>query len=91
MIDVEIEKFTAQEAAELGLIDAVASGDAVVEGHYTITQDGVFEFKQRNFSFRDKAGIVHFGRFTDNYALMDFAKIANERLNGKQLGDIDCI
>ena len=76
MIDVEIENFTAEEAIQAGLIDAVKRGDTIIEGYYELKKDGVLEFRQRNFTFTDKSGGLRVGRFADTYQLMSFCRQA---------------
>lgn len=72
MITANLEKFTAEEAVVLGLIDAIKRGETKIEGNYTLGEDGVIEFKQRNFIFTDKFGTLHVGKFADEEALIDF-------------------
>lgn len=77
MVDIEVEKFTAMEAIDAGLIDAVKRGETLIEGYYEISRDGYFEFKQRNFTFTDTAGGLRAGKFVNNYELMNFSKNFN--------------
>lgn len=72
MITANLEKFTVEEAVVLGLIDAIKRGETKIEGSYTLGEDGVIEFKQRNFLFTDKFGTLHVGKFVDEEALIDF-------------------
>ena len=70
MIDTEVEKFTATEAINAGLIEAIQRGETIIQGSYLLSDDGYLEFKQRNFTFTDKAGGLRSG----NYQLMEFCE-----------------
>jgi len=73
MIDMPTEKFTAEEAEAIGLVDAVRNGAVKVSGSYELKPDGVLDFKQKTFNFTDKFGTLHFGQFADGYELDNFA------------------
>lgn len=70
MIDNEMETFTAAEARESGLFDAIRRGEAVVEGSYRLTARGL-QVKQRAFVFRDKLGGLRVGRFKDESEILE--------------------
>ena len=70
MIDNQIETFTATEARESGLLEAIRHGTAKVEGTYELTAEGL-KFNQRAFVFKDKFGTLRVGRFADERALME--------------------
>ena len=72
MIDTEIEKFTASEAIDAGLIESIKLGEAVISGSYTLTIDGVVDFRQRNFTFLDRHGGLRVGKFVDTGELLNF-------------------
>ena len=74
MISIEAEGFTAKEAIEAGLIEAIKRGETKIEGSYKITEDGYLVFKQRNFTFTDKSGNLRVGKFFDDYELLFFFK-----------------
>ena len=74
MIDLELEKFTASCAIDAGLVDAVQRGDCVINGSYSLSDDGYLEFKQNNFVFTDKHGGLRLGKFADNYQLLNFCE-----------------
>ena len=77
MIDIESERFTAADAVDAGLIDAVKRGETVIEGSYAVGKDGVIELRQRNFTFTDKTGRLRTGRFVNTSEMLDFCKIVN--------------
>lgn len=72
MIDCKIENFTASEAVEAGLLEAIQRGDCIVNGSYKIAKDGHLELKQNNFVFNDKGGNLRVGKFMDNKQLIYF-------------------
>lgn len=74
MIDIELEKFTADSAIEAGLIEAVQRGDCVINGSYKLSTDGYLEFNQNNFVFTDKSGGLRLGKFDGDVELMTFAE-----------------
>ena len=81
MLDFKVEKFSATGAIDAGLIDAIRRGETVVEGYYDVSSDGFLEFRQRNFIFTDKFNNLRFGKFSDNYQLMEFCKLFRDSLN----------
>ena len=72
MITNKIEVFTAQEAINAGLPEALERGETKVEGNYAIFGNGGLEFKQRNFVFRDKEGNLRVGKFKDEGEIFSF-------------------
>ena len=72
MITNELEVFTAQEAINAGLPEALERGETKIEGNYAIFGNGGLEFKQRNFVFRDKAGNLRVGKFKDEGEIFSF-------------------
>ncbi len=81
MIDIETEKFTAEDAIDSGLIDAVRRGETVIEGSYIVGKDGIIEFRQRNFTFRDKSGNLRTGKFADTGEMSAFCKFVYQGNN----------
>lgn len=67
MVDLQMELFTAQSAADAGLIEAVKSGAVKISGSYEVTADGFLEYQQNNFVFKDKFGNLRCGRFVDTF------------------------
>lgn len=74
MINVEVEKFTAESAVGAGLIEAVQREDCVVNGSYNLSADGYLEFNQNNFVFKDKKGGLRVGKFADTAELINFSR-----------------
>lgn len=72
MIEGNAELFTAEEAKDAGLLDAIKKGKAKVEGHYTVTADGNIKFRQQIFTFSDKFGNWSFGKFVTDDELLKF-------------------
>ena len=72
MIDGNAELFTASEAEDAGLLDAIKKGTAKVEGRYTITPEGKLKFRQQVFTFSDKFGNWSFGKFVTDDELLKF-------------------
>lgn len=72
MIEGNAELFTAEEAKDAGLLDAIKKGKAKVEGHYTVTADGKIKFRQQVFTFSDKFGNWSFGKFVTDDELLKF-------------------
>lgn len=70
MIDNTIEIFTAAEAREAGLLEALRLGACKVEGTYELAADGL-RFNQRAFVFKDKFGTLRVGRFKDDRELLE--------------------
>ena len=74
MIDTEVEKFTAESAADAGLIQAVQRDDCVINGSYILMKDGFLKLTQNNFVFNDRSGGLRVGKFADTAELINFAK-----------------
>lgn len=72
MVDVKIEDFTAEQAKELGLVDAIKRGEVKITGTYEIKQDGEFCVDQNNFVFTDKFGKLRAGKFETNTDVIFF-------------------
>ena len=72
MIEGNVELFTAEEAKDAGLLDAIKKGTAKVEGHYTVKSDGKLKFRQQVFKFNDKFGNWSFGKFVTDEELLKF-------------------
>ena len=71
MINTQIEKFTARQAVDAGLIDAIKRGETRLECHAEIT-GGNLIIDQRNFTFTDKNNILRTGNFKDDSELVAF-------------------
>ena len=71
MIQLENEKFTATDAVNAGLIDAIKNGETRLECHVEINR-GELIFDQRAFTFTDKNGNLRSGKFKDNSELVAF-------------------
>ena len=71
MIQLENEKFTAMEAVNAGLIDAIKRGETRLECHAEINK-GELIFDQRNFTFTDKNNNLRSGKFKDDSELVAF-------------------
>lgn len=74
MIDTKVETFTAKGAYSKGLIDAIKSGAAKIEGQFTLSKDGA-EFYSPNFTFNDKYDIFHVGKFDDDKEFLKFMEL----------------
>lgn len=72
MIDKEVENFSADEAVEAGLIDALKNGDTKIEGFYSIGKECKVDFHQKKFFFTDKNNEVRLAKFADNVELLKF-------------------
>lgn len=72
MIDTPIEVFTAYEAKEAGLIQAVKRGETKINGTFEITQKGDLDLVVNNFVFKDKFGKLRAGNFEDQVEMMKF-------------------
>ena len=66
MIDTAIEKFTALDAVNAGLIDSVNRGETKIKGSFEIFK-GNLNFNQKVFCFTDKNGTLRTGKFKDNF------------------------
>lgn len=74
MIDTSVENFTALEAVETGLIDAIKRGETKVAGSFSIDKNGLKVNKQK-FCFRDKFGSLVVGKFVSDDELWNFWEI----------------
>ena len=81
MINVELEEFTAAEAVDAGLIEAIKKGIAAVKGTYELKSEGGVELDQYNFIFNDKFGTLRLGNFKTQDDILDFWKLYNEADN----------
>lgn len=79
MIDTVPEFFTAKQAIQLEVYDAIKSGETKFSGHYELGKDGDFNFKQQNFMFKDKNGNVCVGKFSDVDEVLNFMEYIRER------------
>ena len=78
MIDTSAENFTAAEAVETGLIDAIKSGATKVEGTFSLSKDGL-KIVQRKFVFKDEYGSLIVGKFVSDDELWKFFEIYAEK------------
>ena len=74
MITNELEYFTAAQAVDEGLCDAIKRGETTVAGYYEYGKDGELDFKQQNFVFKDKNGTLRIGKFHDVFEFMQLMK-----------------
>ena len=65
------ENFSAMDAVNAGLIDAIKNGETRLECHVEINK-GELIFDQRTFSFTDKNGNLRNGKFKDDFELVNF-------------------
>ena len=72
MLDLPLKKLTADEAVNLGLIDAIKNGEAKIAGVYTIDKNCKVDFTQRNFFFTTKNDEVILAKFANNYEVFHF-------------------
>jgi len=89
MIDTELEEFTAAEAINAGLVDAIKDGSTKISGTYELEQDGCTGFNQNNFTFRDKCNKLRVGYFATPQELFmfleEYGKITTPE-NGESVG-----
>ncbi len=74
MIQTQIEKFSATDAVNAGLIDSVKKGETRLECHVEINK-GELIFDQRTFTFTDKNGNLRSGKFKDDSELVAFCML----------------
>ena len=74
MIQTQAEIFTAIDAVNAGLIDAIKNGETRLECHVEINK-GELIFDQRTFTFTDKNGNLRNGKFKDDSELIAFVMI----------------
>ena len=79
MIEAETEYFSAKQAIQLELYDAIKRGETKFSGHYELVKEGDFNFKQQNFMFKDKNGNMRVGKFTDVDEVLKFMDYIRER------------
>jgi len=71
MIQLENEKFTARQAVDAGLIDAIKRRETKPTCQVEIDKGNLI-FTQRNFTFTDKNGNLRSGKFKDDSELVAF-------------------
>lgn len=74
MIESGVEKITAQDAVNIGLLQAVMNGDCKVECQVEI-ESGKIKIKQRPTYFEDAAGKLRAVEFEEETELVAFAAI----------------
>ena len=72
MVSNELEYFTAQEALDAGLFEALKRGETKICGHYEYDKSGSIEFKQQNFVFKDKNNDLRIGKFKNADDVLEF-------------------
>ena len=75
MITNELEYFTAKQAIDEGLCDAIKRGETVVAGYYEYSKNGTLDFKQQNFVFKDKSGALRIGKFHNANDVLEFLEL----------------
>ena len=65
------ENFSAKDAVNAGLIDAIKNGETRLECHVEINK-GELIFDQSIFTFTDKDGNLRSGKFKDDFELVKF-------------------
>lgn len=65
MLDIPVESFTAQQAADEGLIEAIKRGEVKITGSYELTTEGILKYQQNNFVFKDRFGKLRCGKFKE--------------------------
>ena len=78
MIPNEVEAFTAEQAINADLYDAMKRGEAVFAGHYECGK-GDLMFKQQVFTFTDNRGNFRSGKFAGVEEVLDFMDYIRER------------
>lgn len=74
MDDLKLEKFTATDAIDAGLIESIRRGECSITGNYSLTDDGYLKFEQNRFMFYDKNNRLRIGKFVDTYQLLNFCQ-----------------
>lgn len=74
MDDLKLEKFTATDAIDAGLIQSIQRGECSVTGNYSLTDDGFLKLEQNKFIFEDKNRRIRIGIFADTYQLLNFCQ-----------------
>ena len=72
MITNETEFFTADEARELELYEAIKRGETKFSGRYEVSKNNTLDFKQQNFVFTDNRGNLRVGKFRDIDEVLKF-------------------
>ena len=80
MLNVAVEKMTAEKAIKLSLIERVKEGAAVIEGNFTLKK-GEIEYYPQTFTFNDKYEVFRAGRFEDAEEFLKFMGQLNETAN----------
>lgn len=75
MITNELEYFTAKQAVDEGLCEAIKHGETVVAGYYEYGKGGELDFKQQNFVFKDKNGTLRIGKFYNADNVLEFLEL----------------
>ena len=70
----KMERITAMEAVNLGLLEAVESGETKIECKVKL-EKGKLKIEHRKFCFKDKTGKMREGKFKDETELIAFAMI----------------
>ena len=65
------ENFSAMDAVNAGLIEAIKNGETRLECRVEINK-GELIFDQRAFTFTDKNGNLRNGKFKDDFELVNF-------------------
>lgn len=78
MIETEVEKFSAAQAIDAELYDAMKRGETKFSGHYECGK-GDLNFRQQAFSFTDRNGNMRVGKFADVEEILDFMDYIRER------------
>lgn len=81
MVDMGVEKFSAQGAIDAGLIDAIKSGVAKVSGTYEVGTDCKLSFASKVFNFIDKSGNLRLGKFEDTELINFWEMLSDENYN----------
>ena len=71
MIDTSVENFTADEAIETGLIEAIKCGETKVAGSFSLDKNGL-KINQQKFCFKGSDGFFCAGKFVSNDELWNF-------------------
>lgn len=79
MIDTSVENFTAQEAIESGLIEAIERGETKIEGNYLIEKGKGLKITQRKFGFTDEGRCWRVGKFASDDELFKFWEAYEEK------------
>lgn len=79
MIDTQAENFTAKEAIETGLIEAIKNGETKVAGSFTLDKNGL-KVNQQKFCFKDKYGYLVVGKFVNDNELWNFFESYSDSL-----------